>query len=246
MIYLHKILPFFVSPLFFVLLALVIGVALRRRVWVVVGITLLLVFSSPFVAESLSESVEQGQMVLMPHEPPDVDAIVVVSAGMQWIKTKNGHVEAWATPNRFFGGVALFKAHKAPLLIFTGGKLPWQAGGETEGDVLRRHAEWMQVPNNQILVTGKVENTEQEARAVRGLIPIDKSRIILVTSAFHMARAKKMFENMQFDVTPYPVDLRSASGSLTLESFLPQASALHTTQIALRELLGRLYYEFKR
>ena len=31
----------------------------------------------------------------------------------------------WGDPDRFFGGLALFKAGKAQKLVFTGGKMPW-------------------------------------------------------------------------------------------------------------------------
>jgi uncharacterized SAM-binding protein YcdF (DUF218 family) len=245
MIYLHKILPILLSPLFLVLLGLVVALLTHRRAWVWAATSILLLSSSPFLANALFNAVEQNEEVLLPEEPSPSDAIVVLSAGMQWIKVKDRYVAEWATPSRFLGGIALFKAQKAPVLVFTGGKLPWQLGEETEGDVLKQHAEWMQVPAERILVTGKVENTEQEATAVKVQLGSDKKRIILVTSAFHMKRATRVFEHQGFIVTPYPVDLRVPADRITLESFLPKASALNTTHTALRELLGRLYYLIK-
>ena len=246
MIYLHKILPFFLSPLFFVLVLLVLGLLTRRRAVICVGVIFLWLVSTPLVADALFKSVEKWVELRSPEELPTADAIVVLSAGMQWIQTKNGHVAQWATASRFLGGVALFKTAKAPLLVFTGGKLPWQGGDETEGDVLSRHAMMMQVPATHIQVTEKVENTQQEARAVRKLLAPDRQRIILVTSGFHMQRAQLLFEAVGFEVIPYSVDIRTSNEDIRIESFLPHPSALSTTHTAMRELLGRLYYQVNR
>jgi uncharacterized SAM-binding protein YcdF (DUF218 family) len=98
----------------------------------------------------------------------------------------------WGDPDRFFGGIALFRAGKAQKLIFTGGKMPWDKAKKTEGEVLKEYAVSNGIPSENILVTKDVENTAEEAVAVKELISPSK-RIILVTSAFHMYRAKRLF-----------------------------------------------------
>jgi uncharacterized SAM-binding protein YcdF (DUF218 family) len=131
-------------------------------------------------------------------------------------------------------------------MVFTGGKMPWQGGDETEGQVLKCYAQLMQVSADQILVTEKAENTEQEALGAQRLLQPQRKKIILVTSAFHMQRAQKTFEHAGFSVFPYPVDLRVEGDSLTVMSFLPSPQALLTTHNALREIMGRLYYQLRR
>jgi len=139
----------------------------------------------------------------------------------------------------------LLKADKAPKLIFTGGKLPWQLGQETEGDVLKRFAVIAQVPEEQILVTGKVQNTADEAHAVAQVLEPSKIRIILVTSAFHMNRAKALFDKQGFEVFSYPVDFKIGGGVDWGTVFLPNPNALVSTDFCFRELLGRLYYRVR-
>jgi uncharacterized SAM-binding protein YcdF (DUF218 family) len=245
MIYLHKILPIFLSPLVIVFALLAYGVFRRRFAWIISGMVLLYLCSAPIIAEALFAKIEKSTTRLSPMDLPDAEAIVVLSAGMTWIKTKNGFASEWATASRFFGGVELYKASKAPRLVFTGGKLPWQQGHETEGEVLKRHAEWMQVPVDRILVTEIAENTEQEALGLRKLLGEGKRTIILVTSAFHMERAKKIFESVGFEVFPYPVNILVAAEDLTVMKFFPDPRALSTTHTAVRELLGRLYYQIR-
>ena len=245
MIYLHKILPVFLSPIFIVLALAVIGVIMRRRSFVVASVCLLYLASTPLVSEMIFKQVEQAAERLSPTEVPAADAIVALSAGMGWVKTKNGYVAEWPTPSRFLGGVELFMAGKAPLLVFTGGKMPWQAGDETEGQVLKRYAQLMQVPGDKILVTQQAENTEQEALGAKRLLDPNHKNIILVTSAFHMQRAKQLFERAGFAVFPYPVTIRVEGDALTVMSFLPDPRALYATHSALHEVMGRLYYQLK-
>jgi uncharacterized SAM-binding protein YcdF (DUF218 family) len=245
MIYLHKILPVLLSPIFIVLVLLTVGAIRGRRIWVISGICLLYILSMPIVSTPLFRSIELGAQRLQPEELPEADAIVALSGSMSWTETKTGFVANWADPDRFFGGVELVLAGKAPKLIFTGGKSRWQLGDQTEGDVLRLYAQMMKVPESQILVTELVENTEQEALAVKKLLLGSSHRIILVTSAFHMPRAKRLFEKVGFEVTAYPVDVHASSDSLTPMSFLPSPRALLAVDAAINEIVGRLYYQFK-
>ena len=90
-----------------------------------------------------------------------------------------------------------------------------------------------------------MENTADEAVAVKDLISPSK-RIILVTSAFHMYRAKKLFEKQGFEVIPLKVDYKTAGESeITVMDFLPSAGNLGITETGIREIIGRLFYLVK-
>ena len=69
--------------------------------------------------------------------------------------------------------------------------------------------------------------------------------MILVTSAFHMPRAMRVFENQGLDVTPYPVDFLKGAGKLDVLDFFPTAAAFSRSNFFVREIIGRLYYSLK-
>jgi uncharacterized SAM-binding protein YcdF (DUF218 family) len=244
MIYLHKILPMVFSPLILILILLLVGCIWRRWRWVQVAVVFLYLASTPLVSDQAVGFLERNTNRLEPINVNDADAVVVLSYGMYWVRTPQGYVPEWTDPDRFFAGVELYKAGKAPYLVFTRGKYPWQLGDETEGDVLKRYAETMGVPGDRILLTEEAANTEQEAYGIYKLLN-PNSKIILVTSAFHMARAARLFKANGFDVQEYPVDIKIHAAKLTLMSFLPTSSALAMTQFALQECLGRMYYWLK-
>lgn len=244
-IYLHKILPLLISPLFlFITLVLIYSIRLRLKI-LLFSTVLLSILSTPIAAFWFWEKLESGYSLQLPKNIINSDAIVVLSGSASSISTKDGHIYQWADPDRFFGGIALFKAGKAPTLIFTGGKLPWDSGPLTEGEYLRGEAILQGVPEENILVTRSVQNTEQEANAVKALVPEETTHITLVTSAFHMPRASKIFESQAFKVTPYAVDFKANSRRLTILSFIPSTSGINGTFSALREFLGRLYYRIR-
>ena len=90
-----------------------------------------------------------------------------------------------------------------------------------------------------------MENTADEAVAVKKLISPSK-RIILVTSAYHMYRAKRLFEKQGFEVIPYKVDFKACGNNqVTFMYFLPGAINLELTEIGIREIIGRINYIIK-
>jgi hypothetical protein len=90
-----------------------------------------------------------------------------------------------------------------------------------------------------------VENTADEAVAVKELISPSK-RIILVTSAYHMYRAQRIFEKQGFEVIPCKVDYKTEKNKLTtIIDFLPNADYLKNSEIGFKEILGRIFYLIK-
>ncbi len=138
------------------------------------------------------------------------------------------------------------------MLVFTGGAAPWEPNAALEGDILAGYAKALGVPDGQIVKTPRVTNTAEEAQAVATLLRRRFSgptwrggapRILLVTSAFHIPRARRLFERAGMLVFPFPVDFQVSAGrTVTVLDFLPTAGALAQTEMAMREWYGRLFY----
>lgn len=248
MTYLSKILPLFVLPIGITLLLIGWGLARRRRWPLFTALAVLWLSSTPLVAGALARTIEGGATRLPISGVPTADAIVVLSTGRVTAPGPEA-VSEWSDADRFFGGVELFRGGRAPLLVFTGGWAPWEPDAPPEGDVLAQYAASMGIAGEQIVTTGKVFNTAEEAVAVAALLKARRPgapHIILVTSAFHLPRARLLFERAGLVVSGFPVDFAGAGGGgLGVMDIFPTAGALAQTQMAVRELYGRLYYRLK-
>ena len=248
-IYLNKLLPLVLLPTGLLLLLLAVALLLHKPwpIWLALGLFWL--GSTPWISDHLVRWSEANAVRQAASSMDKAQAIVVLSEG-RVLASGSAAKSEWNDSDRFWGGIELYQAGKSPWLIFTGGWVPWQTELAPEGEVLRVWARSQGIPDSAIHVTGKVTNTAEEAAAVAALLPkfrplegTKPKTILLVTSAFHMPRAQRLFEQAGLAVLPYPVDFKvSARNSFTAMDLLPSAGAWQRTEMAWRELLGRAWY----
>jgi len=245
MIYLHKILPLIFSPLMLVIGLIILGIIFNLRKFSLIGTIVLIISSLPIVSNKFIAYLEKDYQPIEISEIENVDAIVVLSGMIRVIgDEENLKYEFTESVDRFFAGLDLFNNNKAPILILTRGKMPWSIG-IAEGEYLKELAIKYGVPEENIILTDEVQNTDQEAKVIKKILTNDNARIILVTSAFHMPRAEKVFKAANINVIPFPVDFKNSKSKTTIMNFIPSAESLSQTSHFVREMIGRLYYNLK-
>lgn len=92
---------------------------------------------------------------------------------------------------------------------------------------------------------GDSMDTADNARFSAALLhPKGIRRIVLVTQAFHMPRARRLFEAAGFDVIPAPTELASRQQHpRNLLDWLPRPRAVMDSYYALHEWLGLLWLD---
>ena len=206
--FLSKFLPLALLPLGLSLALLVVGLIGRWRWPVITAALLLWVFSLGLVSQSLWRWLEAPWQRRSALEVPQADAIVVLSGGRHPAPGA-ARLSEWHDPDRFLAGLDLFRAGKAPRLLFTGGASPFRPGQPPEGQRYLQEARQLGIPAAAMASTPPVLNTADEAVAIRRLLPARQSRVLLVTSAFHMRRAQRLFERQGMQVLPFPVDFQA-------------------------------------
>ena len=222
----------------------------KKTKYVYSSIIFLIVFSNGVFSNALWRLLEHPWKRLDYSLVDSSDGIVVLSGGGIKLPTINKKIIEWNDPDRFFAGIDLYKANKSNRLIFTGGINPLISGLPPEGDIYIKEALSMGIPKKDLFTTYPVSNTLQEAKAIKKLlndeIPATQKKVILVTSAFHMNRAKRIFEREGISVLPYPVDFRSNKifpHSLRNPlMWIPNSSSLGRSTSAIREIFGRIIY----
>jgi uncharacterized SAM-binding protein YcdF (DUF218 family) len=140
----------------------------------------------------------------------------------------------------------LYEAGKAPLIVASGGTLPWKDQEFREAPVMQRLLVSWGVPADSILLESTSANTYQNATntaevvAERGI-----DRVLLVTSALHMRRALATFRSVGIEAVPAATDYRVVEGRTTLLDLLPSAGALDGSTAAIREYVGYIVYDWR-
>jgi uncharacterized SAM-binding protein YcdF (DUF218 family) len=197
-------------------------------------------FSAAPLSDRLMADLEKGQSI--PADPKD-GVIVLLGGGVE-----GGAPDAGGTgvPTgdmmvRLVAAARLQRRTGLPLVV---------SGGQAfenmspEAPVLRRLLVDLGVPPARILVEDKSRDTRENAALTRRLLERRSLRkAILVTSAFHMRRARFLFEREGVDVVSYPTDFRTWPGkTYGRQDYLPTASALRNSVLALKECLGYGWY----
>lgn len=245
MVFLSKLVIALISPLGTSLLlgslALLLAL-LRWRRWSVaagsVAVFWLTLWSLPVASIWIYERLEADYPPIAMDAVPAAQAIVVLGGGM--VPSADGMVfpSLQSGADRMWHASRLFHAGKAPLIVLSGG---------TPGSSLQSEAQAMQtflldlgVPREALLLEASSANTSENAEySAKLLAELNISSILLVTSAFHMSRAKGLFEAQGLQVTAAATDYQAKPASGWRE-WMPAAAALDCTARAFKELVGRL------
>lgn len=247
MLYLAKILPVFFLPSGATVLLLLASLVFRKRALAIAGLLVLWLSSISVVGDAVMRAAEGWQTRIPVASVPEARAIVVLSGALRQTPGAQSVGEWQEEVDRVDAGVALLKAAKAPVLIFTDGWLPWHSDAQPVGNDVVERAVALGAPRDRVLVTDRVRNTADEAREVGKLLRSlkdghDRDAVILVTSAYHMRRSHLLFTRAGVSVVPFPVDFQTSAGPFTFMDVLPGAGGMKNTETAVRELYGYLFY----
>lgn len=163
---------------------------------------------------------------------PKADAICVLGGGVGY--HENCHaLEMNLSSDRVRQGARLYRAGLAPKVICTSKGTPLSTAPLLEE---------MGVDPKAIVCLEEPRNTEEEAATIKSY---GVKRILLVTSAWHMKRAKARFVNQGFEVVEAPTDYEMsavAEKPIEFADFVPNADALLRNSDAIKEWIGRFGY----
>lgn len=229
-------------PTSLLLIALVALVGLRswpraRLLVIAASLGTLLALSLPVVAFALLRAIE----------PPPLDekalataqAIVILGGGRNRTAPEWGGVTVNGfTLQRVRYGARLARASALPVLV-TGGAP--EGAGAAEGQLMRA------ILTDEFGISPRWTdnasfNTRENARfAAEQLKPLGLTRVVLVTDAWHCARAGAEFARHGLDVTLAPTGILGAR-PFSLYQLVPNVESLRYAHIALREWLGAIWY----
>lgn len=245
MIYmLSKLLPLIVYPLGFSILLSLVALLLmwkgrKTAAQVILGtaIVLLWVCSTPRFESWITGTLEAGFPPMSVDSVAEAEAIVLLGGMTNGIVSETGMPDLSGEVDRLLHAAALYKAGKAPLLLLTGGNA---RGYEPEAVSMKKVLLVLGIPERAMILEGSSRNTHQNAEYAATILKRRGiRRVLLVTSAYHMARAGFEFSRQGLEVIPAATDYQVVETPETLLDWLPHASALNGTTKSIKEYLGR-------
>lgn len=228
------------------LLLMLCGLAIvrRRRVLgrglVAIGLLAFYLFSTQYAAHFLLQTLEPARVD--PLADNSGQAIVVIGAGTYFdapeygATTVNGNALV-----RLRYAARLHRAIRKPVLV---------SGGSPEGAPQGEAAHMQTVLERDFAIPvrwkeDRSRTTLENAEFSRAILSTaGVARIYLVTHAWHMPRARLAFEHAGFEVIPAATHYATRFRVTALD-FVPDARALRTSSIFVREVLGIGWYRLK-
>jgi uncharacterized SAM-binding protein YcdF (DUF218 family) len=231
-------------PVLLVLLVLAAGLLAwrgRRGAGAVAALSavLLLLLATPFVAGSLTHALERQSRFALPAGAPPPGAIIVLGGEMA---SGAGAPEIGPlTLERLRAAAALHRRTGLPLLVTAG---PVARGAPPLGEMMARslredfrvEVRW---------VEARARDTRDNAVLSAALLREEGvAAALLVSHAWHLARAEAAFDRIGFPVEAVPVRReRMPDGILT--DWLPRPDHLARSWFAIREGAGMLVYRLR-
>ncbi len=245
--FLSKTLDVLFEPWWWAALALLTALVWRKnrtvfRVAVAVAVAVLTVFSLPLTANLLWHQLEV-EAELLPPQKGSYQAVVILGGAIDVLGSTEAESSWNDNQERLWQSLDIVKRSDTAVVIVSGASGAYWLPSEAQlmARVLRRAG----IAEDRIVLEERALNTEQNAQFVGALLRERRfSQVLIVTSAYHIPRAKDCFARAGVVADYAAVDFRMRRpwGEAAL---LPRAKYFARSTEALREFFGRAVYAVK-
>jgi uncharacterized SAM-binding protein YcdF (DUF218 family) len=203
-------------------------------------------FSTPAVADRLAAALERAHPPVPLAALPRAEAILVLGGAVKPALPPREFPEVGDPADRVLHAARLYHAGKAPLVLVSGGRLPWQTRGAPEAESMAALLETLGVPRAAILREDASATTHENCVRSREVLSRAGVRdVLLVTSALHMRRALAACRAAGVKAEPAPTDYWVVDDELIALDWTPAVEALLVSHLALHEWIGYEVYRLR-
>lgn len=247
---LSKLLDFLLKPMLWILLLLLLAIWVRnpvtRKKLLAVATAALLLLTNPFLSNEAWRWWEVPPTPIANLAYHDVGIILTgVTDGTQPLRDR---VFTNKGADRVLHAITLFRKRKIGRILISGGEGSILTLNRPEAEDIRRILLEAQVPDSLILVENKSRNTYENAMFTAQLLQQHPSlqKRLLITSAFHMPRAKGCFDKAGIATTPFSTDFYGKTRGWSPERWLiPKEESLSHWRSLIHEWTGYLVYRIR-
>ena len=170
---------------------------------------------------------------------------IILGGGM--MRAGNGY-RTGETADRFIQPLLLYKQGKVKRLLITGGNVNIKGlkiDATKESKKVKEVLIAMGVNEKDIFLEENARNTHENAVNTKKMLqPYLRERMVLVTSAMHMPRAKACYTKEGFLIDEFPADIKKKDTySGILDRIIPEERNLTKFAELIREIAGYVIYK---
>lgn len=245
--YLSKLLYIFLKPLVWVTFSFICFFVFKKKVWkqrfLGFGVLVLLAMSNPGLQNIVLKWYE-GESTPLSAVTADYDYVILLGGFSNLDKASGMGYSMNERGNRLMTTLELYKSGKADKILISGGAGDIWQDKESEAVVVKNFLIGLGLDSMDIITEHKSRNTYENAVFTRQLLQQIKpnAKCLLVTSAFHMPRAKGLFLKQNIHITAYPTDFINRPLNRPDHIIIPSSKALWTWEFIIKEWIGITLY----
>lgn len=243
--FLSKLLFFLIVPFNWVILLcitylIVKNKKLKKRLLIAI-VTITIVFSNPFIFFKVLHAWQITKPELLVGKQYQVG--IILGGLTSFDRSGNGYFNE--ASDRFIQTLKLYNQGIIKKIVVTGGSGLLLGKEPVEGNVLKEEFLKNKVNANDLIIENRSRNTYENAIFTK--IFLDSLQLtdtmVLVSSASHLRRSKKVFENAGFKIVNYPSDFEFIDQFYTpLDYIWPDITAFHGWVKLIKEMVGTIVY----
>ena len=236
-------------PFTLIVLALLLGLFLKNPKWkkrlYIAGVIMLLFFSNSFIIDELVRWWEVDPVRIENLDKTYAVAIVLGGFTLTGVEPDD-RVHTTSSIDRLLHALQLYREGKVQQILISGGSGLIFAEGAGEAELAKKLLLLSKVPERHIILEPHSRNTRENALNAAEIIRenFPGQTCLLVTSAYHMRRAKACFDKVGLSVDVYSADFSTHERVFTPDIlFLPNPGAIEKWHMFIREILGLMVYK---
>jgi uncharacterized SAM-binding protein YcdF (DUF218 family) len=245
---LSKILYYLAMPITWILAALLVAVfakkQTRKNKGLIATLILLLFFTNPFLI---------NEALLLWETPPtpirsvgNYDAAIILTGMSNQEKSPHDRMYVGSAADRVLHPLHLYREGRFQYFVISGGSGSLRRTYSTEAAEIKNLLVRAGIPDSLILVEEQSRNTYENAQFTARLLQEHPQlkKLLLVTSAFHIRRAKGCFDKAGVPTHTFATDFYTSDRAFTPDRLLvPQEASLYKWQKLIHEMLGYAIYK---
>lgn len=237
-------------PLTIISILIVIGALYVKKKWgkrsLWIGIILLWFFTNQFIANQAMLAWESDFKDF--NEIKTHEFGIVLTGVTNLSKTAYDRTFFDKGADRITHALQLYRMGKIKKILITGGQGLNPVNPQSEAELLQRFLIMTGVPSEDVMIEDQAKNTAQNAQFTKTFLEekgIDTDQeFLLITSAFHMYRAKGCFDKVGLKTETFPTDYYSHDTKYDFPAFVyPNPSSLENWHKLVKEWIGIVVYK---